>query len=126
MVVLAAIYDGVIFYVRWSQARSAHAQLLKEEAERARITARLMGGKQLRITNFYASPGVIRPGVPANLCYGVNGATKVRIEPPVGEVWPSLQHCLQVSPSQNTEYKLFAEDDAGHTATEQFTLRVER
>lgn len=126
MAAVIAIYDGAIFYSRWSQTREGEQKQARVEAERARKTLELMGGDELRITSFYASPGVIRSGEKANLCYGVNGANKVRLEPPVEEVWPSQTHCLQVSPRADTTYKLTAGDAAGHAVSQSFLLKVTR
>jgi hypothetical protein len=94
-IVIAAAYDGWVFYSRW-----------------------------LKILNFYASPGSIRRGEKANVCYGVFGAKSVRIDPPVEELHPAVAHCLQVSPAKTTEYKLVAEDGAGHSAIQAFVLQV--
>jgi hypothetical protein len=126
MVVAAAVYDGSIFYSRWSRERDSERTQAREEVERARRTLELLGGNELRIMNFYASPGVIRPGSHATICYGVNGAKKVRIQPPVEEVWPAMSHCLQVTPRKDTEYTLTAEDAAGHSVSQSFVLRVAR
>ena len=126
MVAAAVIYDGSIFYSRWSRERDAERTQAREEAEQARRTLKLLGGNELRIVNFYAYPGVIRPGSHATICYGVTGAKEVRIEPPVEEVWPAISHCLQVSPRKDTEYTLTAEDAAGHSVSQSFVLRVAR
>jgi hypothetical protein len=48
----------------------------------------------------------------------------VRIEPPVENVYPALTRCVQVSPRRDTEYKLVAEDGAGHTVSQSFVLKV--
>jgi hypothetical protein len=126
LVAAAAIYDGSIFYSRWSRERDSERTQARQEGERARRTLEILGGSDLRIMNFYASPGVIRPGSHATICYGVNGAKKVRIEPPVEEVWPALSRCLQVAPRKDTEYKLIAEDAAGHSVSRSILLRVAR
>ncbi len=76
--------------------------------------------------SFYASPGVIRSGDSANLCYGVNGASQVRLEPPVEKVWAAQSRCFAVSPRADTEYKLTAEDTAGHSVSQSFLLKVTR
>jgi hypothetical protein len=120
----AVIYDGSIFYSRWSRKRDLERAQIREEAEQARKTLEMLGGNELRITKFYASPGVIRPGGQATICYGVNGAKKVRIEPPVEEVWPALSRCLQVTPRKDTEYKLIAEGAAGRSVSQSFVLKV--
>jgi hypothetical protein len=54
----------------------------------------------------------------------VVGAKTVRLEPPVEEVWPALNRCLQVSPARDTEYRLIAQDATGHAVSESFVLRV--
>jgi hypothetical protein len=120
------LYDGAIFYSRWSKTREGEAAQALEEAERARKTLEMMGGDDLRILSFYASPGEIRRGEHANLCYGVNGAKTVRLEPPDGDVWPSQTRCVQVSPKADTTYQLTAEDAAGHTISQRFVLKVAR
>ena len=85
----------------------------------------MLGGGELKILNFYGPPA-IRKGEHAVICYGVYGARSVRIEPQVEKLQPAITHCLQVSPSASTEYKLLAEDGSGHIATKQFTIRVGR
>jgi hypothetical protein len=130
IVAAIALYDGSIFYSRWSRnqdsdRRQAQEQV-KKEAEQAGKTFEILGGSELHIVNFYASPEVARPGVHATICYGVVGAKKVRLEPPVEEVWPALSHCIQVTPQRTTEYKLIAEDNAGHSVSQNLTLRVAR
>ena len=123
--ILAAVaYDGWFFYSRGLRAREAERTTQAKEAEEARRTIDMLGGGQLKILNFYASPGSIRSGEHANLCFGVYGAKSVRIEPPVEALHPAVAHCLQVSPSRSTEYKLVAEDGLGHTVTQGFVLQV--
>jgi hypothetical protein len=83
-----------------------------------------LGGDALKILNFYATPGVIRRGQRTLICYGVNQAERVRIEPPVEQLHPALSHCLEVSPLQDTAYKLIAEDRAGNVVTETLSIKV--
>src|SRR6185295_9649508 len=104
--VIAVGYDGWIFYSRWREARATERKIEAIKAAQARQTTAILGDGKLKILNFYATPGVIRPGERADVCYGVNGAKSVRIEPPVGELHPALARCVQVSPAANTEYKL--------------------
>jgi len=68
----------------------------------------------------------LRRGEHTLLCYGVNDAKTVRLEPSVEEVWPSFTRCIQVSPRKDTEYKLTAEDAAGHSVSQSVTIRVGR
>jgi hypothetical protein len=121
---IAAAYDGWIFYSRWNYAREAERSRQAKEAADAQRTIDLLGGGELKILDFYASPGSIRRGRQATICFGVFGAKSVRIEPQVEQLRPATMHCLQVSPSKSTEYKLIADDGAGHTATGHLTLKV--
>lgn len=122
---LAAVaYDGWFFFSRWRDNREAERLSRVAEAEAARKTIDMMGGGQLKIANFYASPSTIRRGQHANLCYGVYGAKSVRIQPAVEELHPAISRCFPVSPEKSTEYQLVAQDASGHTTTRELTLQV--
>lgn len=62
----------------------------------------------VRITQFYASPPNPSKGEKTLICYGVENATEVRIDPPVDRVWPSLARCLELHPSKTVTYTLTA------------------
>jgi hypothetical protein len=62
----------------------------------------------VRISQFYASPATPTKGEKTMLCYGVENATEVRIDPPVDRVWPAASHCLEVKPTRTTTYTLTA------------------
>lgn len=124
---LAAVaYDTWVFYSRWSSSRQAERFRQEKQARDARRTLDALGGGGFKILDFYAIPDVIRPGDHASLCYGVSGAQSVRIEPSTEALHPALSYCLQVSPGKDTEYKLIAEDSAGHSETSTATIRVVR
>ena len=125
-VLTAVAYDGWIFFNRWRSAREAARAYQAEEARRARQTIDLIGGTDFRIIDFYAVPQVIQPGSQARICFGVYGAKRVRIEPAVGDLHPAVSDCLQVAPRKDTEYKLTAEDGAGHTVTRSLRIGVSR
>ena len=120
------LYDGWIFYGRWRARREGARQEQEAAVERARKEVQMMGGDGLRIVSFYASPGAIKRGERANLCYGVNGAQAVRIEPLKEALHPAMSYCLQVSPTADTSYTLVAEDGKGHSVSQAFELRVTR
>jgi hypothetical protein len=126
VIAIAALYDGWIFYSRWNEKRNTEQARANHEQVMAQKTLKLVGGSDLKITSFYASPGALHQGSTANICYGVIGANMVKLEPAVEEVWPALNRCLQVKPLKTTEYKLTAADAAGHSAAESFTLQVVR
>jgi len=72
------LYDGWILYSRWQEVR------------RARQTLELIGGTDFRIINFYADPQAIPRGEQTKICFGVYGAKRVRVEPAVGDLHPTI------------------------------------
>lgn len=62
-----------------------------------------------KILNFYASPPTIEKGGDALLCYGVEGASWVKLDPPVEQLTPALSRCFQVKPEVTTQYTLSVE-----------------
>jgi len=65
--------------------------------------------RQVRITQFYASPPDPEPGAKTLLCYGVENASAVRLDPPVERVWPALSRCFEIEPEAPRTYTLTAE-----------------
>jgi hypothetical protein len=123
-VVIAVAYDGWIFFSRWNGAREANKAEALKQAQDAHRTLELLGGDRLKILDFYATPPAIRRGERATICFGVNAADSVRIDPPVEEIHPAVSHCLQVAPLHDTDYKLIAEDRAGHVVTQSLAIKV--
>jgi len=78
----------------------------------------------VRITQFYATSAATPRGESINLCYGVDNATAVRIEPPVESLKPALSRCISVAPAETTTYTLTAEDQSGKRTTQSVTVRV--
>ena len=66
-----------------------------------------------KITQFYASPAHPRQGEKTLLCYGVENAKDVRLDPPVEEVWPALSRCFEVKPKGAAKYTLSASGPGG-------------
>lgn len=77
-----------------------------------------------KVLQFYASPPAAAPGERVLLCYGVEDAQTVRIEPAVEPVNPSYSRCIQATPKATTRYTLTAEGEAGRTATATVTVTV--
>jgi hypothetical protein len=127
---LAIVALGVawIFYVRWQTNRDidyrAAQKSAAEQRENAARSVELMGGNKFDILNFYAAPGAVRRGDSFQLCYGVSNTASVKLDPPVGSVWPSLSRCLSVTPRKTATYTLTATDSAGHTKTASFIVTV--
>ncbi len=124
-VALVCGYLGWIYYARWSENRRFAQSIAEIKKARDHAIVGAYGGGQLKILAFYATPGTIRRGSKAQLCYGVSNSKSLRIEPPVGDIWPSFSRCVDVAPASDTEYKLIAEDAAGHRAIASTVVRVQ-
>lgn len=124
LVLAAVIYAGSILFVRWQGVRDLAGQEKAKKAAEDQQIVESLGGNRFEILGFYAAPGIIRRGEAADLCYGVSNAKVVRIEPAVGETWPSFSRCIKISPAKETTYTLTAEDGNGNTKTETLTIQV--
>ena len=86
--------------------------------------ARVYGGSDVRILQFYARDGNVVEGTKSVICYGVVNAKAVRIEPKLEGVSPSLNRCVEVAGERETRYTLTAEGADGRTVSESFVLGV--
>lgn len=66
----------------------------------------------MRITQFYVSPANPPKGEKALVCYGVENASEVWLDPPVEKVWPAMSHCFDVVPAKEVTYTLIAQRGA--------------
>lgn len=127
-VAIAALCVIWIFYVRWQTNRDidyrAAQKAAAEQRENAARSVELMGGSKFDILNFYAAPGAVRRGDSFQLCYGVSNAASVKLDPPVGSVWPSYNRCFSVTPKTTATYTLTAADSSGHSKTASLTVTV--
>src|SRR5207245_765395 len=97
------------------------------DAERARANLKIVemyGSGNLKILNFYATPGAIPRGQKGLICYGVSNAKSVRIDPGVEPLAPSISRCIEIRPAADTKYTLTAEDASGHRAAMSVLVRV--
>jgi hypothetical protein len=128
LILIAALYAGFVFFTRWDENRSIERQHATQNAARQsesdRAALEQLGGKELAIQSFYATPS-IRRGDSAQLCYGVANVKTLSIDPPVGALWPSHARCLDVSPKKDTTYTLTIQDAAGKTQTQSVTIKVQ-
>lgn len=118
-----------ILLSRWQENRSierrANAESTRKRLENDRITLEQLGGKDLAIQSFYASPGAVHKGENAQLCYGVANAKTVKLEPQPNPVWPSYARCVSVSPQKTTTYTLTISDASGNIKTQSLQIKVE-
>ena len=129
LVGIALVVVSWILYSRWQEDRSIERRTREEasrkQLENDRIALEQLGGKELAIQSFYASPGAIHKGESVQLCYGVANAKIVKLEPQPTAVWPSYARCVRISPAKNTTYTLTISDAAGNTKTQSLQLTVE-
>lgn len=71
-----------------------------------------------RITQFYSTTPQLARGEKAMVCYGVENAKTVWLEPPRRELSAALARCVEVEPAGTTTYKLTAEGAGGRTTQE--------
>ena len=128
--VLIVALLGVVFVMisRWQGRRNIERQAAQERAEKQheqdRMAVEQLGGKEFAILSFYARPKKIRRGEAAQLCYGVANAKTVTLEPQPQPVWPSVAHCVDVSPNKSTTYTLTIADGAGKTLSQDVEVGV--
>ena len=124
LLVIALVYVGWVFYSRWQQNQEIERKAAEEKRAMDQKSVEMLGGNRFAILDFYASPGMIRRGETALLCYGVSNAKTVRVDPQTPPVWPSYSRCVDVAPKPNIKYTLTAEDAAGHTKTATVVIKV--
>jgi heme exporter protein D len=125
---IVALAVVAILVSRWTENRSveqrARQAKIQQQHEQDSIALEQMGGKELAIQNFYATPGTIRRGETVQLCYGVANAKTVKLEPQSNPVWPSHSRCVDVTPIKSTIYTLTIADAAGNTKTQTLEVKV--
>jgi hypothetical protein len=124
--VIALAYLGYVLLARHTadQRYAEHQKLAQPSAEQNAQFAATYGGSVLKITQFLARDVAIVEGQSTVLCYGVLNAKSVRIDPPVGDVYPALNRCVDVAPRHDTKYTLTAAGNDGQNATAEVTLTV--
>jgi hypothetical protein len=122
---VAMAYVGWVFVSRaLSTARWARQRQAPESSKAAAEFARIYGGTDVKILQFYAREGSVVEGGKSVICYGVVNAKSVRIEPPIEGVSPALNRCVEVSGARETRFTLTAEGDDGRSVSESFVLGV--
>jgi hypothetical protein len=128
VLVVALLAVVFVMFSRWQDSRNLERQAAQERAqkqhEQDRMAVEQLGGKEFAILSFYASPTVIQRGESAQLCYGVSNAKTVKLEPQTQPVWPSVAHCVDVSPSKSMTYTLTIEDGGGHSQSQDVEVKV--
>jgi hypothetical protein len=77
-----------------------------------------------KITQFYTTQAQLARGETALVCYGVENARTVWLEPPRHELSAALSRCVAVSPTADTTYKLTAEGEDHQAVTRELKVMV--
>jgi hypothetical protein len=115
------LYSAYVVGSRYLENREIERRQLAVEAERYKPYAGK--GTSVRIVQFYA-PQTVARGEAVSICYSVENAKTVRIEPPVEKLWPSLSRCISTTPREDTTYTLTAEGNDGSAATQSIKVVV--
>jgi hypothetical protein len=125
---IVVLVVGWIMVSRWLENRGiekgAQEERTLKQQEQDRLTVEQLGGKELAIQNFYASPGEVRRGETVQICYGVANAKTVTLEPQSNPVWPSYSRCVDVKPTKTTTYTLTIADTTGNTKNQTLEVKV--
>jgi hypothetical protein len=78
----------------------------------------------VKITQFRITPTLIPKGISGKLCYGVENAVKVDLNPPVEALLPSPERCIDIAPAQATAYTLTAQGADGSKVSKSLDVRV--
>jgi hypothetical protein len=117
------VYLGVVFMTRYTASREMERARIAREAAKYKPLAP-SAGTGVRIAQFYAGSGEIARGEHATVCYGVENARAVRLDPAIEQLEPSSNRCFSVSPRQTTTFKLTATGQDGREVSDSFTIRV--
>ena len=122
--IASIFYVAWTFLSRWQAQRRMRQEIHDREVQDARKVVDQYASGHLRILAFYADPPSLKRGDHSNLCFGLDSADWVRIEPGVQPVKPALTRCVSVSPTTTTEYTLTAGGPGGKTVSQTLTILV--
>ena len=77
-----------------------------------------------KITQFYSGSPTVARGEQVLICYGVENAKTVRLEPPIEQIAPSFNRCFQHSPTATSQIKLIATGADGVETSQTLEIRV--
>jgi hypothetical protein len=123
--VIAVLYVAYVFYSRHESDVEAEARIEAQKQEaRERTLHTVFGDGEIKFSQFTIDTQSLKRGETARLCYGVENATAVKLDPPIEQLKPTYLHCMDISPKVTTKYTITAEDGKGHSKSESLTLPV--
>ena len=97
-----------------------------DDGREASQTCRVeVGPAQPRFLLLATSNKQLSRGGQLALCYGVQNAVSVRLDPPGTPLPPSAKTCIQFRPPASAQYTLTATSAEGLTAQEKFNVKVQ-
>src|SRR5579883_358346 len=108
----------------WLSRHDADVRMSRRAAGRFSTLPASRSGSGVRIAQFYARSGEMVEGERNLVCYGVENAKLLRLDPAVETVSPALIRCFWIEPQQDTTYRLTAEGFDGTRDEAAFTVRV--
>jgi len=75
-----------------------------------------------KITQLYATESKVAKGENTLLCYGVENASAVWLDPGHKELSAALSRCIEVTPGADTTYVLSAQSPGGKTVTRELKI----
>lgn len=88
------------------------------------VTDERVGAASAQIHFFYAGQAAVPPGEPAQVCYGVENATRLYLEPALAEVRPLSSKCVWVNAKETTDLTLVAVGEDGKEVRATATVTV--
>ena len=120
---IALAYLGWVLLTRHNANQEYERQAAQSETERYKKL--VPAGTELKITQFYASKQEAASGESILVCYGVENARSVRIEPAIDDhLVPLPAKCIPFAPHRTTILKLVAQGEKGAEATQSITVKV--
>jgi hypothetical protein len=125
-VIIALLYVAWVFYSRHeNNAAAERAAAAKEQERRQRTVNAVFGSGEILFSTFSADSGLLKRGDRTQLCYGVENAKTVKLDPPIATLKPAYRNCIEIAPKTTTTYTITADDGKGHTKSESLTVRVQ-
>src|SRR5688572_2307087 len=129
--------DEIWNSVAFGRSRKCHSGLVSDQPSGVlRLTPALLGGllalascsseppqparsaapaepRAVKITQFYPAAPIVAPGANVTICYGVENASTVSVDPPVEELTPSFNRCFQAPVPRERTFTLKARGPRG-------------
>lgn len=121
MLALAALWAAASLLRMFLERRPPSAAARKERPA-AGVPPEL-ATRELKILHFYA-PRIPQRGRPATVCYGVVNAARVELDPPLEQITPSINRCVEIVIHRDTEFTLRAYGADGRSVSASFRLPV--